>query len=94
MLEEKIDLHQRFLDVFTDEELEDIIENAMVITENCIMINTKDYFFELSSDIRDKLDIFCYNSINSSEGKLTKIEFIKLYKSSLLMEMQHINIDD
>ena len=91
---EKIDLHQRFSDVFANEELEDIIKAAMVVTEKCIIISTEDNFFELSADIGDKLDIYCDSNKNDTQVQLTKDEFIKLYKSSPLMEMQHINIDD
>lgn len=94
MLKEKINIHQRFIDVFTDEELEDIVENAVVVTNNCIVINTKDYFFELNIDYKEEVDIFCYNSVESSENNLSKLEFMKLYNSNNKEDMDIINIDE
>ncbi len=91
---DKIQFHKRFLDIFTDKELNDIVNNATVVTENCIMINTINNFFELSADIGDKLYIYCNSNENVTEQQLTKDEFMKFYKSSPLLEMKHINIDD
>jgi len=91
---DKIQFHKRFLDIFTDKELNVIVNNATVVTENCIMINTTNNFFELSADIGGKLYIYCNSNENDTEQQLTKDEFMKLYKSSPLLEMKHINIDD
>ena len=94
MLNETTNIHQRFLDVFTDVELEDIVENAVVVTNNCIVINTKDYFFELNIDSNKEVDIFCYNSVDGSENKLSKLKFMKLYNSNNKEDMDIINIDE
>lgn len=94
MSNEKIELHQRFLDTFTIDELNDIIDNATVVTQNCIVISTEDNFFELSADIGDTLDIYCDSNKNDTGRQLTKDEFMKLYKNSPLMKMQHINVDE
>jgi hypothetical protein len=90
----KIKLHQRFLDVFTSKELKEIVKSATAVGEKCIIISTTDYFFELSADIGDKLDIYCVENKNNTQLKLTKDEFIKLYKNSPLIEMQHITIEN
>ncbi|RLA84628.1 MAG: hypothetical protein DRG78_00995 [Epsilonproteobacteria bacterium] len=90
----KIEFHQRFLDIFTNKELGDIINNATVVTKNCIVIATEDNFFELSADIGDKLDIYCDNHTNKSAKQLTKDEFMLSYKNSPLMEVSHININE
>jgi len=84
----------KFLDSFTKEEMKDIVDNATVVIENCIMINTKDYFFELSIDNNEEVDIFCYSSVDSSENKLSKLEFIKFYKSNQIEEIDIINIEE
>jgi molecular chaperone DnaK (HSP70) len=94
MSNEKIEFHQRFLDTFTIDELNDIIENAMVVTKNSIIISTEDNFFELSANESDTLDIYCDSNKDDTNKQLTKDEFMKLYKDSSLIEMQHINVDD
>jgi hypothetical protein len=91
---EKIIFNQKFLEVFSEDELNDIINNATVITKNCIIISTEDHFFELSADRGDTLDIYCDSNINDTNKQLTKDEFMKLYKKSPLVEMQHINVDE
>jgi len=94
MPNDKIEFHQRFLDNFTIDELNDIVDNAMVVTQNCIIISTEDNFFELSADIGDTLDIYCDSNKDDTDKKLTKDEFMKLYKNTTLMKMQHINVDE
>ena len=44
---------------FTKDELAMILENADVITDNSIILNTKEFFFEINI-IDDKLSIYCY----------------------------------
>jgi len=83
-----------FLTKFTDEELSDIVEDAMVIAKNCIIINTTNNFFELSVDSENKLDIYCNSNENDTEQQLTKDEFMKLYKDSPLKELHHIKVDE
>ncbi len=94
MLNTELEFHQRFLDIFTIAELNDIVDNAMVVTQNRIIISTKDNFFELSADMGDSLDIYCNDNKNNTGSQLTKEEFMKLFKSSPLMEMPHINIGE
>ena len=93
-LSEPIELHQRFNDTFTFDELKEILDRASVISDYSILISTKKYFFELSADIGNSLDIFCYDNENHSEKKLTKEEFIKLYQISLVQTMDCIILDD
>ncbi len=94
MQREKTTLHQKFLEFFSRDELEDIVKNSAVVSDNCIIIQTQENFFELSIDIGKKLDIYCNNNSNAIERKLSKDEFLKLYKVSPLMEMHYINIDE
>ncbi|MDD3591869.1 MAG: hypothetical protein PHO65_04475 [Sulfurovum sp.] len=85
MLDGKIVVNPKFLKVFSEDELKDIVDNATSISENCIVIATENNFFELSADTSDGLDIHCDEHNNSSARKLSKDEFMKLYKSSPLM---------
>ena len=94
MKNNQIVFHPYFLDVFTVKELEDIIKYATVVTKKCIVIATEDYFFELSADIGNKLDIYCDRNKNGTQQKVTKDEFIKLYKISPLLKVEHIHLDE
>jgi len=87
-------LHQIFSDTFTLDELNDICDNATVVTQITIMLSTKDNFFELSADGSDKLNIYCNNNHDSTEKQLTKDEFMKLYKESSLVDIHIINVDE
>jgi len=85
--------YQSLLDNFTKEELQNIINDASVIAENCIIISTQDIFFELSL-CKSNLDIYCFNNEDNTEGALTKIEFMKLYKNNKIEEMHFIFLDE
>jgi len=85
MLNSEIVVNAKFLNVFSKEELKDIMDNATSISADCIVIVTENNFFELSADIGDELDIYCDEHNNSSARKLSKDEFMKLYKSSPLI---------
>lgn len=98
---EPIELHQIFKDIFSFDELKSIIDGASVlvdtefdITVYSILISTKEYYFELSANIGECLDIYCYNNENHTEQKLQKDEFMNLYKSSLLEIMDCIILED
>lgn len=93
MIDKKIEFHQRFLDTFTIDELNDIVDNAMVVTQNSIIISTEDNFFELSPGSGDSLDIYCDSNKNDTNKQLTKDEFMTLYKGSESVEIPHINVD-
>lgn len=94
MSNEKPEFHQRFLDTFSIDELNDIIDNATVVTQNSIIISTEDNFFELSAGVGSGLNIYCDSNENDTNSQLTKEEFMKLYKNSPLMKMQHIIVDE
>ena len=95
MSSERIQFHKFFLDTFTQEELEDIVAHAEMISKNVIIISTEDNFFELSADTGDELEIFCEsNSSDNMQKQVTKAEFIKLYKNSPLMKSLHMSIDE
>ena len=93
MSNEEIEFHQMFLDTFTKEEFKDIIRNAMVTTENVIIISTEKNFFELSANMGSELNIYCDSNNDDTKMQLTKDEFMKLYKDSPLIDMQHISAD-
>ena len=89
-----IDFHQKFLDAFTLEELEDISNHATAIGPDCIVVTTEENFFELSADIGEELDIYCNNNTTYEGRKLTKVEFMELYKSSPTQELNVMAIDE
>jgi len=86
-------VNPKFLTVFSEDELIDIIANAAAVTQDCIVIWTEANFFELSADTGDTLDIYCDDNNNTSGRQLTKDEFMKLHKSSPLLKVNHLNID-
>ena len=94
MLKQDTKTHSKFLKVFNRDELNDIIDNATVVTESCIIISTEDNFFELSAYLDGNLDVYCNDNKDGTSKQLTKDEFMKLYKNSPSMELEHIIIDE
>ena len=83
--------NKKFLNFFTQEEMIEIENNAMVISDNCIIITTDKYFFELS--VNKFLEIFCMNEIDNSEDIITKEQFIKLFTECIVTTIPTIEID-
>jgi len=83
--------NKKFLNYFTNEEMIKRENNAMVISDNCIIITTNKYFFELS--VGKSLEIFCMNEIDKSEKDITKEQFIKLFKECTITTMPIIEVD-
>jgi predicted permease len=83
--------NKKFLNFLTNEEMKEIENNAMVISDNCIIITTDKYFFELSVD--KSLEIFCMNEIDKSENDITKEQFIKFFKESIITTIPIIEVD-
>ena len=75
---------------FTKDELAMILENADVVTDNSIILNTKEYFFEINI-INNKLSIYCYSS--KEELYISKDKFFKLYHENDIKDLEIINID-
>ena len=94
MAEYKIKFHQNFLDVFTKEELKDLVEHAGVVVDTHIIISTIDKYFELNAEIGDKLYIFCSDHASAESKSITKEEFMKAYKSSPIKKMDCIVLDE
>lgn len=94
MLYKKIVVNSKFLKVFSEDELEDIMDNATSISADCIVIATENNYFELSADVGDELDIYCDEHNNSSARKLLKDEFMKLYKNSPLMDTVKLSLNE
>ncbi|UPT76670.1 hypothetical protein MN086_06335 [Sulfurovum sp. XGS-02] len=94
MLEKKIVINSKFLKVFSEDELKDIMDNATSISADCIVIATENNYFELSADVNDELDIHCDEHNNLSARKLSKDEFMTLYKSSPLMSTVKLSLNE
>jgi len=94
MLDNEIVVNAKFLNVFSKDELKDIMDNATSISPDCIVIATENNYFELSADVDDKLDIYCDEHNNSSTRKLSKDEFMRLYKRSPLMGKVKFSMDE
>lgn len=84
----------KLLKVFSEDECNAIVDSATVVTETCIIISTEDNFFELSGGEGNRVNIYCNSSKNNIDNQITKDAFLKLFKNSPLMEMQHINVDN
>ena len=94
MLDNEIVVNAKFLNVFSKDELKDIMDNATSISTDCIVIATENNYFEPSADVDDALDIYCDEHNSSSARKLSKDEFMKLYKSSPLMGTVKLSINE
>lgn len=94
MLDKKIVVNSKFLKVFSEDELKEIMDNATSISADCIVIATENNYFELSADMSNDIDIHCDEHNNSSARKLSKDEFIKLYKSSPLMGTVKLSLNE
>jgi len=74
--------NQKFYDTFTKDELDIVLSYSFLVGYDCIVINTELYFFELSADVKDILDIYYDCTKSDANGILTKDEFLKLLQSS------------
>jgi len=90
----KIKLKQKFYDTFTKNELNTIFHLSFLIGDDCIVINTKQYFFELSINKADKLIIYYSSNDNlSDDGILTKEKFLELLQTSSKEKIKYLQID-
>jgi len=70
--------HPKFFEVFNEDELKEIYERAFCGTEECYVIFNQKYFFELSADIDDELEIYCDECETYDKGEvIDKDEFLK-----------------
>jgi hypothetical protein len=83
--------NKKFLNFFTQKEMIEIENNAMVISDNCIIITMDKYFFELS--VGKSLEIFCINEIDKSENTITKKQFLKLFSENITITIPVIEVD-
>jgi len=83
--------NKKFLNFFTQKEMIEIENSAMVISDNCIIITMDNYFFELSVD--KSLEIFCINEIDKSENTITKKQFLKLFSENVIISIPLIEVD-
>jgi len=83
--------NKKFLNFFTQKEMIEIENSAMVISDNCIIITMDNYFFELS--VGKSLEIFCINEIDKSENTITKKQFLKLFSENITITIPVIEVD-
>ncbi len=75
-----IKFNQRFLDLFSNDELQNIIGKSISFSADCIVISTDTHFCELSADMGDALEIYCDEHSNDTAKMLTKDEFMTLFQ--------------
>jgi len=88
-------LDAKFLEFFTQKELEEILEAASVYSKECIVIFTQKYFFELSADMGSKLELYYdHNYKNGVGGLLTKEEFLSLLRSDTIQKACIVSVKE
>jgi len=70
--------NKKFLNFFTKKEMNEIVDASIAISDNTIIVDTENYFFELSVG-PESLEIFCYTE--GEEKYIDKYEFMELYKN-------------
>jgi len=65
-------LDAKFLELFTQEELKEIIEAASIYSKECIVIFTQKYFFELSADMGSNLELYYDHNYKNGVGGLLR----------------------
>jgi len=90
---DEIYVNKIFLSVLTFKELHKIIKCAFAVNENNIILNTKDYFFELLI-MNNQVNIICSsnNDINSSSKIISKEFFLVLLSRSKIRFPKEIKI--
>jgi len=87
--------HPKFFEVFNEDELKEIYEKACCGGYECYVIFNEKYFFELSADIGEKLDIYCDECENYENGEiLDRDEFLKRLRAYPPREVKCITIDE
>lgn len=91
----KIQLNSKFIKLFDKAQLKDIVKHASLLSQDCIVIATNTYFFELSADRGNEIEIYCDEYSNITGRKLSKDNFMCMYKCSpQLAAVQEFYIDD
>ena len=92
----KADIDGKFYEYFTEEELEKVLRMASVWGHSCIVISTEKYFFELSADLGEGIEIY-YDEQGNEErnhGIIDKVTFFNLLEASSKVLMPCIVIYD
>ena len=58
------------MEFFSEKELIEIMQSNPILSYSYILINTEKYFFKLSSDIKDEIELYYYIENNSNDGKI------------------------
>jgi len=69
-------MNQKFHDFFSKQEIEKILEVATLYNSDVVVANTEKYFFELSADFSDEIEIYFDNQITEGSS-LSKEEFLE-----------------
>jgi len=87
--------HPRFFEIFNEDELREIDEKSCVCSYECYVIFNEKYFFELSADIGDELEIYCDEPLADYENGevLDKDEFFKRLRAYPLQEVKFIMLN-
>jgi hypothetical protein len=86
--------HPKFFEVFNEDELKEIYEKSCCGGYSCYVIFNEKYFFELSADLGDELEIYCDECESNENGEiLDKEEFFKRLRAYPLQEVKVIEVD-
>ncbi|MDQ7060406.1 MAG: hypothetical protein Q9M43_04500 [Sulfurimonas sp.] len=88
------EFNPKFLKLFNEIELRDIVKSASAYGNDCLVVTTEDYFFELSADIGNEVEIYCENNTSFEANKLSKEEFLHLYKTSPLSKLSCLSVKE
>ena len=80
-------MYKKFLEIFSDQELQSLIDISDIVSDNLICINTDKYFFEISS-------VEIYAIENSGKSKIiSKEKLFKLLKREPTVSLDKINVN-
>jgi hypothetical protein len=91
-----IKFNEIFFNTFTKDELIKMSKDAVAVSEDCIVIVTEVYFFQLDIDTT-KNEVIIYSQEHKQDSLpkiLTKGDFKILYELSPMMEIIHMEIDE
>lgn len=86
-------LDKKFFEFFSEEELQEIERMAWIFEGSCILINTEKYFFELSADMGDGVELYFANNSCDEGGIIDKKLFFELLREFPKKEIECIVVD-
>lgn len=82
------------MEFFSEEELIEIMQRTPILSYSCILINTEKYFLELSSDIKDEIELYYIENNGNEGGIIDKKTFFELLRESSPVKIKCITIDE